>query len=81
MTLRKRGGYCAYDPRELRIISALAVFLTAGLPAAAGAIAFRAQPVLVGAIIAETVNPVQGGFYGTGPTTSLLHHEITLEKL
>ena len=40
-------------PRELRIISALAVFLTAGLPAAAGAIAFRAQPVLVGAIIGE----------------------------
>jgi hypothetical protein len=40
-------------PRELRIISALAVFLTAGLPAAAGAIAFRAQPVLVASIIGE----------------------------
>ena len=40
-------------PRELRIISALAVFLTAGLPAAAGAIAFRAQPVLVATIIGE----------------------------
>ena len=33
------------------------------------------------AALAETVNPVQGGFYGTGPITSLLHHEITLEKL
>ena len=40
-------------PRELRIISALAVFLTAGRPAAAGAIAFRAQPVLVATIIGE----------------------------
>jgi hypothetical protein len=40
-------------PRELRIISALAVFLTAGLPAAAGAIAFRAQPVLVASIVGE----------------------------
>ena len=40
-------------PRELRIISALAVFLTAGLPAAAGAIAFRAQPVLVASITGE----------------------------
>jgi transglutaminase-like putative cysteine protease len=33
------------------------------------------------AALAETVNPVQGGFYGTGPITSLLHHEITLEKI
>lgn len=41
------------SPRELRIISALAVFLTAGLPAAAGAIAFRAQPVLVASIVGE----------------------------
>ncbi len=40
-------------PRELRIISALAVFLTAGLPATAGAIAFRAQPVLVASIVGE----------------------------
>jgi len=35
------------------MISALAVFLTAGLPAAAGAIAFRAQPVLVASIVGE----------------------------
>jgi len=41
------------DPRELRIFSALAVFLTAGLPAAAGAVAFRAQPVLVASIVGE----------------------------
>ena len=33
-------------PRELRIVSALAVFLSAALPAAAGAIAFRSQPIL-----------------------------------
>jgi len=41
------------NPRELRIFSALAVFLTAGLPAAAGAVAFRAQPVLVASIVGE----------------------------
>jgi hypothetical protein len=33
-------------PRELQSVSALAVFLSAALPAAAGAIAFRAQPIL-----------------------------------
>ena len=40
-------------PRELQIVSALAVFLTATLPAAAGAIAFRSQPVLVATITGE----------------------------
>ncbi len=40
-------------PRELRIVSALAVFLCAALPAAAGAVAFRAQPVLVALIAGE----------------------------
>jgi hypothetical protein len=40
-------------PRELQIVSALAVFLTAALPAAAGAIAFRSQPVLVATISGE----------------------------
>jgi hypothetical protein len=40
-------------PRELRIISALAVFLSAALPAAAGAIAFRAQPVLAATLQGE----------------------------
>lgn len=41
------------NPRELKIVSALAVFLTAALPAAVGAIAFRAQPALVAAISGE----------------------------
>ena len=40
-------------PRELQIVSALAVFLTATLPAAAGAIAFRSQPILVATITGE----------------------------
>lgn len=40
-------------PRELRIISALAVFLCAALPAATGAVVFRAQPVLAGLIATE----------------------------
>jgi hypothetical protein len=40
-------------PRELRIVSALAVFLSAALPAAAGAIAFRAQPVLAATLHGE----------------------------
>ena len=33
------------------------------------------------AALAETVNPVQGGFYATGSVTSHLHNEITLIKL
>ena len=33
------------------------------------------------AALAETVNPVQGGFYGNGPVTSHLHNELTQEKL
>jgi hypothetical protein len=40
-------------PREQKLASALAVFLTAALPAAAGAIAFRAQPVLLTLIANE----------------------------
>ena len=40
-------------PRELRIISALAVFLCAALPAAAGAIAFRSQPILAATLHGE----------------------------
>ena len=46
-------------PRELRIISALAVFLSAALPAAAGAIAFRSQPIL-----AATLNGEAGALPG-----------------
>lgn len=41
------------QPREIQAVSALAVFLTAALPAAAGAVAFRAQPVLVAAVTGE----------------------------
>ena len=33
------------------------------------------------AALAKTVNPIQGGFYATGPVTSTLHHELTIEKL
>jgi len=33
------------------------------------------------AALAETVNPVQGGFYATHSVTSHLHNEIILEKL
>jgi hypothetical protein len=40
-------------PRELRIVSALAVFLSAALPAAAGAIAFRSQPILAATLRAD----------------------------
>jgi hypothetical protein len=40
-------------PREQQLASALAVFLTAALPAAAGTIAFRAQPVLLTLIASE----------------------------
>jgi hypothetical protein len=40
-------------PRELQVISALAVFLTASLPAAAGAIAFRTQPILAATIAGD----------------------------
>ncbi len=40
-------------PRELQVISALAVFLTASLPAAAGAIAFRTQPILAATLTGE----------------------------
>jgi hypothetical protein len=46
-------------PRELRIVSALAVFLSAALPAAAGAIAFRSQPIL-----AATLRGDGGGLPG-----------------
>lgn len=63
-------------PRELRIISALAVFLTAALPAAAGAIAFRAQPVLAATLANQgAALPALTGFYFnhfTGALTALL---------
>jgi transglutaminase-like putative cysteine protease len=33
------------------------------------------------AALAETVNPIQGAFYGASPVTSSLHHELTVQKL
>jgi hypothetical protein len=63
-------------PRELRIVSALAVFLCAALPAAAGAIAFRAQPILAATITGEVgALPGLTGFYFnqfTGALVTLL---------
>ena len=51
-------------PRELQIVSALAVFLSAALPAAAGAIAFRAQPILAATLHGEAgALPGLTGFY------------------
>jgi len=51
-------------PRELRIVSALAVFLSAALPAAAGAIAFRSQPILAATLRADAgVLPGLTGLY------------------
>ena len=52
------------SPRELQIVSALAVFLSAALPAAAGAIAFRSQPILATTLHGEA-SPLPGltGFY------------------
>lgn len=51
-------------PRELQIVSALAVFLSAALPAAAGAIAFRAQPILAATLRGEAgALPGLTGFY------------------
>ena len=41
------------NPREQKIVSALAVFLTAAFPTAVGAVTFRAQPVLVALIKGE----------------------------
>ena len=41
------------NPREQKIVSALAVFLTAAFPVAVGAVTFRAQPVFVGPIKGE----------------------------
>ena len=59
-------------PRELRIISALAVFLSAALPAAAGAIAFRSQPILAATLNGEAgALPGLTGFYFNHFTNAL----------
>ncbi len=41
------------NPREQKIVAALAVFLTAAFPTAVGAVTFRAQPVFVALIKGE----------------------------
>lgn len=41
------------NPREQKIVSALAVFLAAAFPVAVGAVTFRAQPVFVALIKGE----------------------------
>lgn len=61
------------NARELKIISGLAVFLTVGLPAAAGAIAFRAQPILTTLITGEPGKlPGLTGYYFNHFTGALL---------
>jgi predicted exporter len=64
------------NPREFKIISALAVFLTAALPTTVGTIAFRAQPILQSIIIGEAGQlPGITGFYFnhfTGALVTLL---------
>jgi len=52
-------------PRELQIVSALSVFLTAALPTAVGAVAFRTQPILVALIQGEpgTLPGLTGFFF------------------
>ena len=63
------------QPREIQAVSALAVFLTAALPAAAGAIAFRAQPVLVAAITGEPgrLPPLTGLYFNHFSATLTVH--------
>lgn len=53
------------SPRELQIVSALAVFLSAALPTAVGAVAFRAQPILITLIHGEagTLPGLTGFFF------------------
>lgn len=61
------------NPRELKIVSALAVFLTAALPTAVGAVAFRSQPILVALISGEPGSlPGLTGFFFNYFTAALL---------
>lgn len=61
------------SPRELQIVSALAVFLSAAFPTAVGAVAFRAQPVLVAVIQGEAGTlPGLTGFFFNHFTAALL---------
>ncbi len=63
------------QPREIQAVSALAVFLTAALPAAAGAVAFRAQPVLVAAVTGEPgrLPPLTGLYFNHFTWTLTVH--------
>lgn len=72
-----RGGLAgnnpAMNPRELKIVSALSVFLCAALPTAVGAVAFRAQPVLIALINGEPGTlPTVTGFFFNHFTAALL---------
>ncbi len=61
------------NPRELNLISALAVFLTAALPTTVGTIAFRAQPILQSLIVGEVGQlPSLTGFYFNHFTGALI---------
>lgn len=65
------------QPREIQAVSALAVFLTAALPAASGAVAFRAQPVLVAAVTGEPGRlPPLTGLYFNHFTSVLIVHAL-----
>jgi hypothetical protein len=59
------GNNPAMNPRELQIVSALSVFLSAALPTAVGTVAFRAQPILITLIQGEpgTLPSVTGFFF------------------
>ncbi len=59
-------------PRELQIVSALSVFLSAALPTAVGAVAFRAQPILIALIQGEAgALPWLTGFFFNHFTAAL----------
>lgn len=63
----------AMNPRELKIVSALSVFLCAALPTAVGAVAFRSQPVLIDLIKSEPGKlPAVTGFFFNHFTAALL---------
>jgi hypothetical protein len=67
------GNNPPMNPRELKIVSALAVFLSAALPTAVGAVAFRAQPILISLIQGEPgALPAVTGFFFNYFTAALL---------
>jgi len=61
------------NPKEQKIVAALAVFLSAALPFSAGAIAFRSQPVLVAIIKGEAGKlPALTNFFFNNFTAALV---------